>query len=146
MTFRPARIFAFAMFATAWTGPVPAFAGQLTIAVTGVQNENGVIRCGLFSSASGFRVPGKEILELIGKIKKGASTCSFKSVAEGTYAVAVFHAETGEREITYGLFGKPKQGVGFSRNPSITFGPPDFNAAAFSVGPTPANFTIHLKY
>jgi uncharacterized protein (DUF2141 family) len=30
-----------------------------------------------------------------------------------------------------GLFGKPKQGYGFSNNPPSTFGSPSFNSAAF---------------
>ena len=39
-----------------------------------------------------------------------------------------------------GLFGKPKQGYGFSNNPSSTFGPPGFDSAAF----TYKGGTLHL--
>jgi uncharacterized protein (DUF2141 family) len=126
--------------------PVAAQAGQLNLTITGARNTDGIVRCGLFASAAGFREPGKEASEATGKISGDRAACSFKSVPDGTYAIAVFHAERGERRMDIGLFGKPKQGVGFSRNPSITFGPPNFDAASFTVGAAPVNLTIKLNY
>lgn len=126
--------------------PLAAQAGTLTLNVSGIRNESGVIRCGLFNSPAGFREPGREISEATGKIDADRATCTFKAVPDGTYAVAVFHAERGERKMDIGLFGKPKQGVGFSRNPSISFGPPNFEAAAFSVGAAPVRMNIGLNY
>jgi uncharacterized protein (DUF2141 family) len=89
--------------------------GKLNVSVAGVLNDNGSVRCGLYSSADGFREPGREM--------RGAV---------GTYAIAVFHAERNETQMETGLFGKPKQGYGFSNNPSSTFGPPSFESAAFT--------------
>src|SRR5919201_995857 len=65
-------------------------------------------------------------------IKDGHATCVFSGIPAGTYAVAVFHAEHNETQMETGLFGKPKQGYGFSNNPSSIFGPPSFDSAAFS--------------
>ena len=126
--------------------PIAAQAGAITVNVTGARNQDGVMRCGLFASAAGFRQPGKEIAEAVGKIRNGRATCTFKSVPDGTYAVAVFHAERGERQMDIGMFGKPRQGFGFSRNPSATFGPPNFEAAAFTVGSAPVNMNVSLNY
>lgn len=126
--------------------PLAAEAGPLTLNVSGARNESGVIRCGLYSSAAGFREPARATAEATGKISGGRATCSFKAVPAGTYAIAVFHAERGERNVDTGLFGKPKQGVGFSRNPSISFGPPAFDAAAFSVEAAPKSMNINLVY
>jgi uncharacterized protein (DUF2141 family) len=134
------------MVSTLLMAPVAAQAGQINLTVTGARNTEGVVRCGLFASAAGFREPGKEASEAVGKISSDRASCSFKSVPDGTYAIAVFHAERGERKMDIGLFGKPKQGVGFSRNPSITFGPPNFETAAFAVGAAPVNLTIKLNY
>jgi len=140
--FRSAAIIAPVLLMSA----VAAQAGQINLTVTGARNADGIVRCGLFASAAGFREPGKEASEATGKISGNSASCSFKAVPNGTYAIAVFHAERGERKMDIGLFGKPKQGVGFSRNPSITFGPPDFDAAAFAVGAAPVNLTIKLNY
>jgi uncharacterized protein (DUF2141 family) len=123
-----------------------AAAGSINVTVTDVRSEQGVIRCGLFASAVGFREPGKELIAQIGKIQGNHSTCAFNSVPEGTYAIAVFHAEQGEMQLAFGLFGKPKQGVGFSRNPGMLFGPPSFEASAFPVGNAPVNLTVKLNY
>jgi len=126
--------------------PSSAFAGSVDVSINGVRNSAGVIRCGLFASANGFRVPGREMREAVGRIEKGKAKCNFGSVPNGTYAVAVFHAERNERKLETGLFGQPKQGVGFSRNPSISFGPPSFSDASFTVGPQPVNLEIRMKY
>jgi len=133
-------------FAMLVAAPIAAQAGPVNLTVTGIRNQNGVIRCGLFNSPAGFHEPGKEIMEATGRIDGGRATCAFKAVPAGTYAVALFHAERGERSMDIGMFGKPKQGVGFSRNPSITFGPPKFESAAFSVGDAPVNMSIGLTY
>src|SRR5690606_34715592 len=126
--------------------PSAALAGALTVTVTGIRNDAGVIRCGLFAAADGFRVPGREAKEAVGRIAQGKARCAFGQVPEGTYALAVFHAERNERVLETGLFGRPKQGVGFSRNPSITFGAPSFQDAAFAVGAQPVSLQIEMKY
>jgi uncharacterized protein (DUF2141 family) len=123
-----------------------AAAGSITVTITGVRNDQGLIRCALFSSAATFRVPGKQFRDTTGKIQGGRAVCAFNSVPAGTYAIAVFHAERGESQVSFGLFGKPVQGVGFSRNPPMTVGPPNFEAAAFPVGSPPVDLTIKLNY
>ena len=45
-----------------------------------------------------------------------------------------------------GLFGKPKQGYGFSNNPSSTFGPPSFSSAAFEYRGGGLNLPVQLSY
>jgi uncharacterized protein (DUF2141 family) len=105
--------------------------GRLSVTVAGVRNDSGAVRCGLYASADGFREPGREMRGAVAPIKSGQATCVFSGIPAGTYAVAVFHAEHNETHIETGLFGKPKQGYGFSNNPSSMFGPPSFNAAAF---------------
>jgi uncharacterized protein (DUF2141 family) len=44
------------------------------------------------------------------------------------------------------LFGKPKQGYGFSNNPASTFGPPSFNSAAFEYRGGSLNLPVQLSY
>jgi uncharacterized protein (DUF2141 family) len=40
----------------------------------------------------------------------------------------------------------PREGVGFSRNPALRFGPPAFKSAVFPVAGAPVTQTISLKY
>jgi hypothetical protein len=69
---------------------------RLSVSVEGVRNDAGSVRCGLYSSANGFREPGREMRGAVAPIKDGHATCVFSGVPAGTYAVAVFHAEHNE--------------------------------------------------
>ena len=88
--------------------------GKLTVSVIGVRSDSGAVRCGLYSSPAGFREPGHELRGAVAQIKNGLAACVFNGLPAGTYAVAVFHAEHNETQMETGLFGKPKQGYGFS--------------------------------
>jgi uncharacterized protein (DUF2141 family) len=105
--------------------------GKLSMTVTGARNGDGVIRCALFNSPAAFPKMGQQWRGVIAPIRGGAATCVFSGVPAGTYAVAFFHAEHNETDLTTGMFGKPQQGYGFSNNAAGRFGPPNFNAAAF---------------
>jgi len=45
-----------------------------------------------------------------------------------------------------GMFGQPKEGYGFSRNASGTFGPPAFADAAYAYTGGAVNFPITISY
>jgi uncharacterized protein (DUF2141 family) len=120
--------------------------GKLSVSVAGVRNDSGSVRCGLYSSADGFREPGREMRGAVAPNKNGHATCVFGGIPAGTYAVAVFHAERNETQMETGLFGRPKQGYGFSNNPSSTFGPPGFNSAAFAYKGGTLNLPVQLSY
>jgi uncharacterized protein (DUF2141 family) len=93
-----------------------------------------------------FREPGHELRGAVAQIKNGLAACVFNGLPAGTYAVAVFHAEHNETQMETGLFGKPKQGYGFSNNPASTFGPPSFNSAAFEYRGGSLNLPVQLSY
>jgi uncharacterized protein (DUF2141 family) len=105
--------------------------GRLSMTVTGVRSSDGVVRCALYNSPAAFPKAGQEWRGVIAPIRDRQATCVFNGVPAGNYAVAFFHAEHNETQLTPGLFGKPTQGYGFSNNASGSFGPPNFNAAAF---------------
>ncbi len=121
-------------------------ANKLSIAVTGIRNGNGVVRCGLYASADGFRQPGRELRGVVARIANQQATCMFNGLPAGNYAIAVFHAEQNEAQMDIGMFGKPKQGFGFSRNPSASFGPPSFSAAAFDYKGSAQTLQVRLQY
>lgn len=121
-------------------------ANKVGVAVSGLRNDNGVVRCGLYASPAGFRQPGQEFRGAVAKINGQQATCMFSNLPAGTYAVAVFHAEKNEAQIKTGMFGKPEQGYGFSRNPSSGMGPPDFSAAAFTYNGGTQTLPVTLHY
>jgi uncharacterized protein (DUF2141 family) len=121
-------------------------AGRLTVSVDNARNNNGSIRCGLYASPAGFRQPGHEFRGAVAPIRNGQATCVFRGVPNGQYAVALFHAEQNETNMTTGMFGKPQEGYGFSRNPSSGSGLPGFESAAFQYNGGNMNLPVRLNY
>ena len=121
-------------------------AGRLSVPVSGLRSDEGVVRCGLYAGAATFPKAGQESRGVIAKIKGGQATCVFNGLKPGTYAVAAFHAANDETQMQYGMFGKPKEGYGFSRNPPARMGAPAFASAAFDFTGAAQSAPITLSY
>ncbi len=67
------------------------------------------------------------------------------SLVAGDYAIAIIHDENGNGKLDT-FAGIPREGVGFSRNPAMTFGPPKWEAARFHVASGPGELDVKLKY
>ena len=119
-------------------------AGRLSVPVSGLRS--GVVRCGLSAGAATFPKAGQESRGVVAKIKGGQATCVFNGLKPGTYAVAAFHAANDETQMQYGMFGKPKEGYGFSRNPPARMGAPAFASAAFDFTGGALSAPIRLSY
>ena len=100
--------------------------------VSGIKDNNGHIRCGLFNSAATFPKDEQKYQGVEAPIANGQATCTFANVPPGTYAVAYYKAAPGQTKMNTGMFGSPADPYGFSRNATIGMGPPSFNAAAYS--------------
>ena len=74
-----------------------------------------------------------------------AGTLHFNGLPSGTYALAMIHDENGNDRLDT-FAGIPREGVGFSRNPRLTFGPPRFKAAGFPVMTGNSEERIRVKY
>jgi len=121
-------------------------AGRISAPISALRNDNGVVRCGLYAAPEAFPKPGQETAGVVARIDGGRATCVFSDLKPGRYAIAAFHAESNETQMEYGLFGKPKEGYGFSRNPSSSIGAPAFAAAAFDYAGGAQTVPIRLNY
>ncbi len=132
---------------TAVTGAASAQAAdRVSVPVSGLRSDDGVVRCGLYAGPEAFPKAGQESRGVIAKIKGGQAICVFNGLKPGTYAVAAFHAENNETQMQYGMFGKPKEGYGFSRNPPSHMGAPAFASAAFDYSGGAQSVPIRLTY
>jgi uncharacterized protein (DUF2141 family) len=121
-------------------------ANRIEVAVQGIRNDNGSVRCGLYSSAATFPKNGKQFMGVAVPIANRTATCVFNDVPPGKYAVAAFHAEQNETEMQYNWLGAPKEGYGFSRDASGFMGPPDFSDAVFDYENGVSSQTVKLDY
>lgn len=69
----------------------------------------------------------------------------FRGVPAGQYALAVVHDENGNARLDT-FAGIPREGVGFSRNPSFTFGPPKFDKVLFDASIGAPSQKVRIKY
>ena len=119
---------------------------SISVAVSGLRNNTGDVRCGLFNSAATFPKRGQQYKGVEAPIANQQATCTFTDVPPGTYAVALFHAEQGQTEMRTGMFGMPLDGYGFSRNAKIGMGPPAFSDAAYSYPGGTTTWPVAITY
>ncbi|MEO1044017.1 MAG: DUF2141 domain-containing protein [Pseudomonadota bacterium] len=78
-------------------------------------------------------------------VEAASGKALFSAIPSGDYAIAIVHDENGNSRLDK-FAGIPREGIGFSRNPKFTFGPPKFRKALFSATPVENRERIRVKY
>ena len=112
---------------------VSATAADLTVQVTGVSSDDGTVRVALHDGAEGFPRDRQMTAGLFANASTQGVTLIFKDVVPGRYAISAFHDLDGDEVLSTNLLGIPTEPFGFSNNAVGSFGPPDFEDAAFTV-------------
>lgn len=129
--------------------PLVAFAHvpvRLEVQIENLKTDDGQILGLLFANEDGFpdnatKAKQSKIVDL----RREGSRISFDGLEPGKYAVAIIHDLNRNEKLDTGLFGIPKEGIGFSNNPKLGFGAPSFNKVAIDVR-TSSTATITLKH
>lgn len=91
----------------------------------GVRSARGTIRAQLMKAD-----PAAGIAKSVGgnfmAAVAGTTTLTFAGLADGDYAVQMFHDEDGDGQMKTNMFGIPSEGFGFSNGARAAFGPPKF--------------------
>jgi uncharacterized protein (DUF2141 family) len=123
--------------------PVP---GALTVHFAGLRSAKGMIRACLTRSHALFLHCEQDPHALKASIPASDhARLDFADVPPGDYVLAVIHDENGNDKIDT-FMGIPREGVGFSRNPAMHFGPPKYDAARFHVPSGPSETAVTFKY
>lgn len=129
------RLAALGLAAFALAAPAFASAADLTVRIEGVRSAEGDIRVAVHRRAAGVDFP-----DSAGAVKKAmrpaaeAGDLVFAGLPPGDYAIAAFHDEDRDGDLSTNLLGMPTEGYGFSNDARGLFGPPGFDDAAFTVG------------
>jgi len=109
-------------------------ASELTVKVTGLRNNKGVVGVALFNNPSGFpEFPEQALQSKTAEIKDGAAEVVFHNLTPGTYAVSVRHDENQNGKLDKNFMGIPKEGWGASTNPRPKRRAPKFEEAKFDL-------------
>jgi len=127
--------------------PVAA-TGEVVVDVIGLDSADGLLLVALFRDPKGFPDKGaKAFGKRIAKARAGNARIVFRDVPPGPFAVTVHHDEDKDMAMDTGLFGKPTEGYGFSRDASAPFGPPGFADAKLTLAPSERKrVPIHMSY
>jgi uncharacterized protein (DUF2141 family) len=76
----------------------------------------------------------------------GVTIVMVRGVPPGIYAVQVHHDINDNGQVDRSLLGIPVEGIGFSRDAKILFGPPRFEDAEVSISGALVTLEITLKF
>ena len=134
--------------ALAATVVAPVFAADLTIEVRGVRSTDGRVYVAVHGPEAKAEFPSGD--GVVDRFRESARVGVIRLVARdlppGRYAVNAFHDENGNGELDTNLVGIPSEGYGFANDPVIRFGPPEFDAAAVTVGKSSEVAVLTLNY
>lgn len=117
------------------------------VTVRSLRSHNGLVTVELYNDdPDGFIKKAGRLERRRVEAVGGEPKVCFNVPKPGTYAVAIYHDENGNKKFDKNFFGIPTEGFGFSNNPKIYFGPPDHDEAAFEVGAEPVTLHIDVTY
>lgn len=122
-----------------------ATVSSLELNVSGLRNKKGNILICLTRNSKAFPDCSKDPNSQKRTVSATAATgLMFSDLQDGQYALSLIHDENGNGKLDKAVL-IPKEGFGFSRNPTITFGPPKFKSAAFAVSGNVVQ-SVKMKY
>ena len=124
-----------------------ALTGDLSVAIEGLQNRQGVVCLRVFSGSQGFPSDNVSVADqACVRIDDIPLTVTFRDLAFGNYAIALYHDSNGDGQFNRGAFGIPVEGFGFSNNPAIRMGPAEYEEAMFLWAGARTAITIQMQY
>src|SRR4051812_7786122 len=120
------------LLTSALLGAVSAQAEETATSVirfkTYVGNNEGVVRCGIFTEKGWLEDPVRPALAAIhGKV----ALCVFNGLPSGVYGISAFHDENKNGKLDTNFVGYPTEEYCASRNARNTFSAPSFSDAKF---------------
>lgn len=124
----------------------PPPGATLLVRIEGLRSTKGMVRACLTRNAHFFPSCDKDPDALHASVAAGPeATLHIGGIPSGDYALAVLHDENGNGRIDT-VLGIPRDGVGFSQNPRLFFGPPKFAAVRFHIGTVDVVQHIRMRY
>lgn len=118
-------------------------AHTLTVDIDNIQVQTGALMVQLYANAEDYTSGKNPSASMIKPVTKTEHRLVFSDLADGQYALKVFHDENSNYSLDTNILGVPSEGYGFSNNAG-SFGPASFKDASFSLqGDT--QITIHIR-
>ena len=116
----------------------------MQVTVTNVRSEHGHVRVAVCPRASFLQA--NCAWHAAAPARVGSVVVTVPGLPPGVYAVQSFLDENDDGKINRSLLGIPEEGMGFSRDAPMRFGPPSFDDAAIRVGEAGGAVSLRLRY
>jgi uncharacterized protein (DUF2141 family) len=104
---------------------------KLTVAVSGLKNNSGTVKVGLYNSDGTFlKTTYKSVAS---KIKDKKAMVTFDNLPAGEYAISTYHDENNNGKLDKSMMGIPSEDYAASNNAKGFMGPPAYKDAKFVI-------------
>ncbi|WP_264563636.1 DUF2141 domain-containing protein [Flavobacterium sp. N3904] len=104
---------------------------NLTVSVSGLKNNTGVVKVGLYNSEGTFL---KSIYKSItSEIKNNSATVTFVGIPKGEYGISTYQDENSNGKLDKNMMGIPSEDFACSNDAKGFMGPPKYEDAKFNI-------------
>jgi len=143
-----------------WTAPQPVWAAsaqacnpndpeqvRLQVSVSGMHTTKGDIAITIYPDEPSHFLDGAyKLARQHVAVTLPVTRACFAFSAPGYYAVALFGDENGNGHFDTNFLGVPIEGYGFSKNPTLYFGPPKLRQVRFAAHRGDNAVAVEMKY
>lgn len=104
---------------------------KLTVAVSGLKNNTGIVKVGLYNSDGTFLKTTYK--SLTSEIKNNEVVVTFDNLPAGEYAISTYHDENNNGKLDRNAMGVPSEAYAASNNAKGFMGPPSYKDAKFVI-------------
>ena len=123
-----------------------SYSQTLKVELDKIPEEEGKAMLALYNSETNYDEEDKPFKHLICERKNfEAKSCQFEKLEKGTYSLAIFWDQDGDKELDTNFVGYPSEDFGFSQNPTIIAGKPSYDSTKFDYDGSDKTLKIELK-
>ena len=118
---------------------------DLRVELSGLRSTKGIVMLCLTATPANFPDCRRRADARFLNVPASAPVATFTGVSPGRWAVAAVHDQDGDGKLDT-LLGVPREGIGFTRNPRLGWGPPSFDSAAVAMDGADRTERVRLRY
>jgi len=104
---------------------------NLTVSVSGLKSNTGVLKVGLYNSDGTFLKSAYKGID--SEIKGNRATVTFVGIPKGEYGISAFQDENSNGKLDKNIFGIPSEDYACSKDAKGFMGPPKYEDAKFNI-------------
>ncbi len=135
------------VFVAAYSMPAFCQLNRITINITNIRSEKGLIRLALYDHKNQFPNDPPRSFDFKKTLdEEGCLEITLMDIPSGTYAISILDDEDKNNRMNINLLRMPKEGYGFSNNVEPGFNPPAFKKCSFRVEAGDTCIEIKIRY